>query len=199
MFRENNARSTCERVPEVVRPACTALRLDLRGDRREDYVLDFEVQPLSRRCVETQRELTAGETFYSVLVTRDGQVTRQDFCAEAWRGPPPEALGWWTAQVPDYRSRRIHWAPQDVMLHYFEELEADRQQEDVRYVLALLLIRRKLLRLEDTISDDEGREVMSLSCSRNQSHYRAVVAVPAAERVAVIQQQLAELLFAKTE
>ena len=45
---------------------------------------------------------------------------------------------------------RPHWAPNDVMLNYFERLLEDPTAEDARYVLALLLVRRRMLRVEGT-------------------------------------------------
>jgi hypothetical protein len=159
-------------------------------------MLDFDVQRFSRRCAKTERDLQPGETFYSVLVAEGSDVVRYDYAADAWEGAPESALGWWKARVPDAQSRGMHWAPNDVMLHYFEELTQRADRLDERYVLALLLIRRRIVRLENSQEDDQGREVMVLYCPKNEREYRVPVVSPEGDRIRLIQQELARLLFA---
>lgn len=161
---------------------------------------DFEVQRSTRRCAVSDRELQPGEWFFSVLVADGGNVVRRDYATESWTGPPGEHLGWWKSRVPDAASRRFQLAPNDVILQYFTELETVPEKADVRYVLALLMIRRRIVRLEETERDVGGCETLILYCSRNETEYRtAVVASLAAERIRAIQDELAQLLFADGE
>ena len=157
-------------------------------------MLDYEIQRCSRRCSATERELRDGETCYSVLLAEGGQVVRRDFSAEAWQAPPENALGWWKSTVVDPNAGRPHWAPNDVMLSYFERLLEDPTAEDARYVLALLLVRRRVLRVEGHEQNAAGKDELVLYCGRNESQYRVTEVLPAPERAAAIQQQLAELL-----
>jgi hypothetical protein len=157
-------------------------------------MLDYEIQRCSRRCAATEREMKNGEVCYSVLTAEHAQVVRRDYSAEAWQGPPENAVGWWKSTVVDPNAGRPHWAPNDVMLNYFERLAEDPSAEDARYVLALLLVRRRVLRVESHEPDAAGREVLVLHCSRNDSEHRVTEVMPTAERVEAIQQQLAELL-----
>ena len=132
-------------------------------------MLDYEIQRCTRRCAATDRELKDGETCYSVLVPEGGQVVRRDYSAEAWPGPPENAIGWWKSTVVDPHAGRPHWAPNDVMLNYFERLLEDPTAEDARYVLALLLVRRRVLRVEGHEQDAAGRDMLVLYCGRNEA------------------------------
>ena len=111
-------------------------------------MLDYEIDRCSRRCAATDRELKDGETCFSALVPESAAVVRRDYAAEAWQGPPENTIGWWKTTIVDPQAGRPHWAPNDVMLNYFERLLEDSGAEDARYVLALLLIRRRILRVE---------------------------------------------------
>ena len=111
--------------------------------------MDFEVQRCTRHCAETGRELAPEEAFYSTLVAEGADVVRRDYCADAWQGPPENSLGWWKSRMPARDARKLHWAPNDVMLEYFEQLENQPEKADVRYTLALLLVRRRVARHED--------------------------------------------------
>ena len=84
-----------------------------------------------------------------VLVAEGAELKRYDYAADAWQGPPAEAVGWWKSQIPDRTTGRKHWAPNDVMLHFWDELAEQPDKQDMRYVLTLLLIRRRVFRLEE--------------------------------------------------
>lgn len=159
-------------------------------------MIDFEVQRFTRRCRKTNREFQPGDVYYSALVASGADVQRWDYAADAWDAPPEGTIGWWKSRVPDAQSQTTHWAPSDVVLHYFEQLEKQPEKIDVRYVLALWMVRRRVVRLEEIEKDDAGCEQLVLYCPRNEQEYRAAVATPDEPRIAAIQQELAELLFA---
>jgi hypothetical protein len=156
--------------------------------------MDYEVQRPTRHCATTGRELAPGEVFYSVLLAEGAELRRYDYSTEAWQGPPAQAVGWWKAQVPDPNAGRKHWAPNDVMLHFFDELAEQPERQDICYVLALLLVRRRVMRLEETVKDPQGSEVMVLYCPRRESTHRVLAVMPTPERSEQIQQELAKLL-----
>ena len=95
---------------------------------------------------------------------RDGSLVRLDFSEEGWTGPPPNHLGYWTVDVPpaaDPRKTRIN---PEAALRYFEQLseEASPAHEQTRYVLALILLQLRKLKLENVRFDDDD-EVLELS------------------------------------
>jgi hypothetical protein len=98
--------------------------------------------------------------------------------------------------MPRKETNKHQLAPSEVMLELFQQLAGDPARQDVRYVLTLLMIRRRILRLEETSTDKAGREVMVLFCPRDESNHEVVVNMPTATRVDEIQQELARLLFA---
>jgi len=159
-------------------------------------VIDFEVQRCTRRCAKSERALQPGEEFYSVLAAEGGEVVRYDYGIDGWDGPPEQCLGWWKSRMPQPDQRRLNWAPNDVMLDLLEQYEEQPENQDMRYVLALLLIRRRVVRLEETEQDDAGAEQMVLYCPKNEQTYRVSSVIPDEDRVDEIQQELAKLLFA---
>ena len=157
-------------------------------------MIDYDIQRCSRRCAASDRELKNGEECYSVLIEQAGGIVRRDYSAEGWPGPPDNAIGWWKSTVIDPNAGRMSWAPNDVMLHYFERLADDSAAEDTRYVLGLLLVRRRVLRVDGNETDAGGRPRLVLYCGRNEAQYRVAEVAPTPERTAAIQQQLADLL-----
>ena len=85
------------------------------------------------------------------------------------------------------------------MLDMFEQLEEEADQQDMRFVLALLLVRRRVFRLEETQIDEQNREQMVLFCPRRETTYEVLSVVPTKERQQEIQEELAKLLVGGTD
>ena len=98
--------------------------------------------------------------------------------------------------MPSPHANRLNWAPNDVMLHYFQQLAQAADQQDMCYILVLLMIRRRMMRVEATETNEQGQEVMVLFCPRNETQYQVAVETPTADRIVEIQEELAKLLFA---
>lgn len=160
-------------------------------------LIDYEIQRCTRHCAATGRELIEGESFYSVLLPRGATLERLDYSTEAWNGPPSDALGWWKSQMPTREAKKAQLAPSDVLLEFFAGLADLPEQADMRYVVALLLVRRRILRLEETQTDDAGHETLVLFCHRDESMHRVPVVMPDERRADEIQAQISNLLYAQ--
>jgi hypothetical protein len=106
-------------------------------------------------CAATGRAMQPGEPILAVLVEREGQVAleRLDFSVEAWEGgarpqPPLRPVAKWrtTHHVSDQKARQL--LSDDELLDLFDGLAEARDNKALafRYFLALLLIRKRLLR-----------------------------------------------------
>jgi hypothetical protein len=138
-------------------------------------MIDYQIQPSSRRCFLTGRELQAGERCYSVLLDENGKLVRRDYSPEAWQGPPPEAFSFWAGRIPLPQGRRRPVFDDDVLLDCFHRLEGQPEPGRVklRYVLGLMLLRRKRFRFEET-RQEEGHEVLVLRCTRTGTHHLVI-------------------------
>ena len=164
----------------------------------EPRVLEYDIGRCTRKCAATGEDFQPGQPFYSALIQEGAEITRQDYCEAAWQGPPENCIGSWKSVMPDPNAKKVEWAPQDVILDFFIELEKQSEKADTRYVLTLLMVRRHLLRLEDTEHENE-REIMVLYCPRNETEYRVPVVQPSQERINEIQSELELLLFSAVE
>jgi len=183
-----------------------AAKWGARGKRCAIFMyLDFEIQRSTRRCAVTDRALEPGDECYSVLEAKGSDVVRKDFCGEAWSGPPEGVIGWWKARIPEVTAKKVKLAPNDVLLQLFDRLVDPPGQEDMRYVLALLLIRRRVLRVETPLDfstpaaeqSNADSETLVLYCPKRDVSYTVPVQMPTGERVDEIQQRLSEWLIAE--
>lgn len=162
---------------------------------------DYHVSTCSRQCASTGRSFAPGEIYFSLLTLTQGTAQRLDYCAEAWQEPTGDSseTAWWRSRVPTAGDAAPQLAPSDVLLNLFTEL-ADRPAEcELRYLLGLLLVRKRVLRLIESSHDAGGREIMSLDCPRRNESYDLLVAEPPQERAEQLESRIASLLYSDAE
>lgn len=157
-------------------------------------LLDFEISHCSRHCATSGRTFAPTEPYFSTLHIEGGIAVRRDYATEAWHGAPEEALAWWKSQTPSAGGARLKLAPQDVLLNLFVELADQPDEAEFRYVLGLLLVRRRIVKLEETRRDAEG-ETMVLDCPRREERFELRVAPPDAQRTEALQRRMIDLLY----
>ncbi|MCC6228165.1 MAG: hypothetical protein IT432_02945 [Phycisphaerales bacterium] len=129
--------------------------------------------PLSKPtgvCAASGRPLAVGERFVAVLVEMpdSDSMQRQDFAADAWEsGARPAAPGrvfaTWRSVMPELSTpKKLLVMGDDELLDLFEQLSESTDQKKLafRYVLTLLLIRRKLLRYSGVRGRGPGSKML---------------------------------------
>src|ERR1051325_4517598 len=126
--------------------------------------MDYQIQPNSRRCAVTGKELQVGERYFSALVEEDRRFVRKDFSVEAGAGPPAGAFSFWTGRVHAGAEKIRPRFDDDLLEDCFQRLEGQTEASRVnfRYVVALLLLRRRRLRYESSATVD-GVEHITLT------------------------------------
>jgi hypothetical protein len=159
--------------------------------------MDLKLHRPNGCCGKSGRGFVPGELFYSALVRSKGTLDRLDVSAEAWDGPPEQSLAWWKSTYPAADAAGSTLAPVEVLLDVLEQLDGRPEETALRYLLALELVRRRVLRVVDRHGTATAidPDTMHLACRRRDSEYRVQV-VPA--RVAAadgVQERLAALLW----
>ena len=157
--------------------------------------MEYTIQPNSRRCAVTGRELQPGERFFSALVEEDRQFVRKDYGNEAWHGPPAGAFSFWTGHVPAGNEKAKPRFDDDLLEECFQRLDGQSEQSRVnfRYVVALLLMRRRRFRYEASIMDN-GTEKMTLRCLRTNAKHEVVNPRLNDEEMAQVQEEVFNVL-----
>jgi hypothetical protein len=111
----------------------------------------YQIHGPARVCAVSGRELRPGERVFSILRDENGQFVRTDCAADAWPGPPAGAVAWWAGRVPEAGRPNRPVINDDLLAECFEHLAGttDAPRLRFRYVVALLLMRRKRFKFED--------------------------------------------------
>jgi hypothetical protein len=156
---------------------------------------EYAIQPLSLRCAQTGREMKPGEVYYSVLSESPDGFVRTDFCAEAWTGPPPGAIGFWRSVVSQESRQRRTLVDDSVLMDCFTRLAEsdDAYKRNFRFILALLLMRRKVLKLAGSTREN-GVDVLVLRAPASDEEHHVVNPDLTEEQLAAMQAEVEKVL-----
>jgi hypothetical protein len=175
---------------------------------------EYQIDANTCRCAVSGRELKSGERFYSVLLVQAGKLRRMDYSSEVWQGPPDGTFSFWTGRIPLGDQARLPRVDEETLVDCFQRLENETEPGRVRfrYVLALLLMRRKRLKFEETRKASRGaitpgdpnrgalapeaddQDFISLRCNRTGQVYRVVDPQMTDEEMAAVQQEVLGVL-----
>jgi hypothetical protein len=157
--------------------------------------MDLKIHRPHGVCATTGRSFASGEAFFSALLRGPSGLERIDCCAEAWTGPPAGALGWWRSTFSTAGSAGPTLAPVDVLLDVFEELEGRSADAALRYLLALQLVRRRVLRMVEAPAGAATAGELVLACRKRDREYRVAIPVPAEAANPEVAERLTALVW----
>lgn len=131
--------------------------------------MDYQLKPIAKTCAATGEQLPPGGRCHSALVEQNGKLIRFDYSDEGWNGPPTGTIGFWQSIVPEEIEAQVKPLDADALMRYFEQLceDANPAQDKFRYVVALLLLQKRRLKLEGSRRDGEI-EYLELLGSRGE-------------------------------
>ncbi len=159
---------------------------------------EFSIQRSSRKCHKGDRPFEPGERYYSAVLQRGSELVRQDFSKEHWPGPLEKTVGWWVSQMPAKRTGKLTLAPTLVLLDALEKLCELPEDSDLAYLLAVLLIRRRLLTEQQIEPTEDDPSHLHLNHPANGREFLVPVSMPTSDRVETLHQKLIELLYCET-
>jgi hypothetical protein len=155
--------------------------------------MEYEIQPHTRRCVMTGRELNPGERYYAALIEDGARFVRHDYSAEAWTGPPEGTFSFWAGRVPPPQEEARLRVDDDLLEDCFQRLEGqtDPGRINFRYVVALLLVRRRRFKLEP---DGPDAGTMMVRCPRTGQCYSVINPQLSEDEMQQVQEEVFQVL-----
>jgi hypothetical protein len=160
---------------------------------------DWTIQGRAHQCSKTGKPFAEGEHFYTLLFHEKGAYRREDLCEEAFktRGEDePRPFSYWRAKYvppppaqPETVSKQT---AEDLLRAYMEETGPDHT--NARYILALMLERKRILKEVEVKHGEDG------SLTRIYEHGKTgeVFVIPDPQlklgQVEEVQRQVADLL-----
>jgi len=136
---------------------------------------EWNVAKTAGACCVTGKPLQENAEHYSALFETAEGFERRDYGLDAWEGPPDEAICFWKARVPAKEEKKRMFVDDDVLVNFFLRLEDTRDQLKLnfRFVLGLILMRKRLLKYEQTVREDAA-EFWVMQLVKEKSPHRVL-------------------------
>ncbi len=161
---------------------------------------EYKVSRCTRQCHALQRPLREGEWYYSVVIEAGDEYVRQDYSAESWSEPPEGAVGWWKCRMPSSDEKKLVLAPPEVLIDLLRQMERFPDKAKSRYLLALMLMRRKIVR-PVSVSEEgfDSKETFRVEVLADGSTIDVPVCTINRSESDVLREELNELLYCEAE
>jgi len=122
---------------------------------RQRKAMDFQIKTIGKQCAATGETLVPGSICYSSVVEQNGQLLRHDYSEAGWTGPPEGSVAFWKCIIPKSSENKPKPLDTEALMRYFEQLceDANPAQEKFAYILSLLLLQKKRLKIEGSRQD----------------------------------------------
>jgi hypothetical protein len=159
---------------------------------------DWTIQSRGHHCSKTGEAFIEGQYFYTLLFLDKGEYRREDLCETAFKERPeePRPYSYWRTKYvpppPVQQEAVSKQTAEDLLRSYMDE--TGRELTNARYILALMLERKRILKEREVKRGDDG------SLTRIYEHAKTgeVFIIPDPQlklaQVEEVQRQVADLL-----
>lgn len=126
---------------------------------------EWRIAKSDHTCTHCEAKFAEGQSYYSVLLEQSDAFERKDYCETCFHGHrPADLFSFWKTSVPieDEDGDKKPVLDVESVMDFFRRLSSDQQEQRVafRFVLALMLTRKKVLKLEGSDKREDGSEVL---------------------------------------
>lgn len=143
-------------------------------------------------CARCERAFESGEAHWSALSVEGELLSREDCCRACWpaASAQPSWLFWWRTSHEAGRKQGLALNLEAIEALFLGlEGRSEPRLRELRYVLCLLLMRKRRLKIERILRDEEG-EAMIVRRPRRQEALRVFVFDFDAARMGELREEL---------
>jgi len=161
---------------------------------------DYDIAKTDCICHRCNKHLEAGAELVATVREVQDDLQRDDFCPDCWSALSDEqkqgVLGVWRSRVPAPQDKKKLFVDDELLINLFERLESADTPAKVnfRFVLALVLMRKKLLVYDRTDRADPAQEVWQMHLRGSDAAVRVVNPHLDDDKIAEVSGQLGQIM-----
>jgi hypothetical protein len=163
---------------------------------------EWDIQSRADACTTCQRPF-ADEEAYNTLLTMDASgYTRRDLCAACFAGTARDGvISYWQGEYklpPPPPPEAIQKETAETLLRKLVE-STDPSHESARYILAVMLERKRILKHRDTVHENNGAELLVYEHARTGESFTIPDPKLRLDQLTRVQEEVSALLRPSTE
>lgn len=161
---------------------------------------EWEIKKPLGQCSETGREFAVDEEYYAALVETPEGLERRDYCLEYWQAGPPEVYCFWKTRMPNPEKKKQLFIDDTMLLAFFDRLGSETEAEKLnfRFVLMLILMRKKKLKYEASRVED-GAEIWTVKVTGQDRREDVVNPHLTEDQIEQLSAQMSQILQSDLE
>lgn len=155
----------------------------------------WDIQRTAGVCAGTGRKLEPSEEYVAALIDGQDHFERRDFSLAYWEEQKPEVYSYWKTHIPEPNQKKSLFVDDEVLVNFFERLADETEPIKIhfRFVLALILMRKKRLKYEDS-RREEGKEIWRMRFVKETDTHNVVNPHLTDEQITEVSQELSSIL-----
>ncbi|MCK4658979.1 MAG: hypothetical protein KAV82_05605 [Phycisphaerae bacterium] len=155
----------------------------------------WEIARTTGVCSISGQPLEEGDEYYVVLFEDGESFRRLDYSTDAWTGPPDGAFCYFKSKIQPKKQKKRLFVDDDLLINFFLRLtdETDESRLRFRFVLGLILMRKRLLRYEQTVWEQE-LECWQMRLTKDRTLHQVVNPHLTDDQIEGVSRQLGGIL-----
>ncbi len=156
---------------------------------------DWPVQKPLGRCYGTEKTIEPGRRYFAALVETDNGLERRDYSIDYWQKEKPDVFCYWKTRLPLPDEKKKLFVDDEMLMTFFNRLEneTDREKINFRFVLALILMRKRRLKYDSSKNVDE-KEIWRLRVVSENDYVEVVNPHLGEEQIEQLSNQIGQIL-----
>lgn len=144
---------------------------------------DFKIAKTSGICVKCGQNLPPGTAIIALAKMGEGELIREDYHVSCWVDPMEkeasankDVLGVWRMTIAEKEEKKKLLVDDALLMNFFERLagQEDSSRINFRYVLALILMRKRLLTYQGIDRNESGAEIWKVKLRGNDQIHEVI-------------------------
>jgi hypothetical protein len=164
---------------------------------------DFKIARPLGQCCKCRADIPPGDPIIAVARLGEDEILREDYHPGCWVEPTDPAaaefrdvLGVWKTKVPQPEEKKRLLVDNNILMNFFERLAGaeDETRINFRYVLTLILMRKKLLAYEGMTRREDGTELWKMRVRGQNTMHEVVDPKLDEDRIAEVSASLGDIM-----
>jgi hypothetical protein len=163
---------------------------------------DYKIDKARQVCTACGEDIPEGSEIVAIARMSEGEIVREDYHVPCWVDPLDreasknlDILGVWRTTIPEKEAKKKLLVDDGLLINFFERLAGQEQPDRInfRFVLALILMRKKLLNYEG-MDKKEGRDVWKMRFKNETDIHEVIDPGMDEEKIASVSASLGEIM-----
>jgi hypothetical protein len=161
---------------------------------------DWEIHKPQGTCAGSGNKIEPEQEYIASLIETPEGMQRKDYCVEYWNENKPQVYCYWKSVMPKPDQKKKLFIDDAMLMSFFERLatETDEEKLSFRFVLALILMRKRLLKYESS-KNDNGNETCVLKVAGRDQTAEVINPHLTEDKIEQLSAQLGQILQVELE